>query len=197
MNNMTDELDLKICENMVKVKFTTDFKCEQCGKCCNFEVVCLDKNDIKRIAKFLNETLRRVMIKFVRNNPVKTSSDKYAFKISKPCIFQDKRTKRCKIYNARPDVCRGYPVIPVVTGDKLPNFCEGTKEFVKKFEEDSKKMNKLIESDQNSREFRKFLLDNPEARNMVLKQLENTGKDIIKKDIQKFIKEKGIIWWGS
>jgi Fe-S-cluster containining protein len=76
------------------------FKCTRCGECCHSPR--LSKQDIERIK---NEGYKEN--DFVFTDEV---GNKYTIEQKDWCIFLEKeKISTCKIYNARPNICRIYP----------------------------------------------------------------------------------------
>jgi Fe-S-cluster containining protein len=48
--------------------------------------------------------------------------DHFRFKEDKPCKFLDLETKRCGIYDSRPQVCRNYPLMMIGSEDRARNI---------------------------------------------------------------------------
>jgi len=86
------------------------FKCLHCGTCCR---ICRDihvaDEDITNIAKFLGVTERAVRKKYTRRHSV--DREKRSLRNKRACVFFDRLHKTCKIYEARPYVCRVYPFL--------------------------------------------------------------------------------------
>ncbi|MFX0076734.1 MAG: YkgJ family cysteine cluster protein, partial [Candidatus Hermodarchaeota archaeon] len=79
--------------------------CQDCGNCCRETEMILSARDIARIMKYGRKTLRP-------NDFVRKTDDKlYQLKnINGYCVFFDRSTKLCKIYENRPQGCRFYPL---------------------------------------------------------------------------------------
>ena len=95
---------------MVKFLNEKTFKCKQCGQCCR-PVVKLSVKDIKRIEKIgMN---KEEFLDFDPNKPEKKDTIK---RIKGVCMFLCRKGEKysCKIYSARPEVCRKYPFFPGV-----------------------------------------------------------------------------------
>ncbi|RDU65614.1 YkgJ family cysteine cluster protein [Helicobacter sp. MIT 14-3879] len=86
-------------------------KCAECGgKCCVGEsgYIFLNKNEMERIAKFLNMKFEEFTIKYIRKVGEKYSLIEKEHISGKACIFFDD-DKQCTIYNVRPNNCRTFP----------------------------------------------------------------------------------------
>jgi hypothetical protein len=78
------------------------FKCKRCAKCCKKFTVKLSDKDIKRIKRL------GYMDFFVEDN-FDPKTGKFALKReNEQCIFLTE-DNLCKIYEARPSICRKYP----------------------------------------------------------------------------------------
>lgn len=97
-----------------------NFICKQCGKCCLTFTVKLSDKDMERIKQLC---YKKEFFAEPDNYDAKTG--KYSLKrVNKQCIFLRKRDNKyfCKIYEARPEICRKYPFIEA---DEVEN-CEPT-----------------------------------------------------------------------
>ena len=103
-------------------KKTVRFKCHHCGHCCT-DVVCLPTpSDVIRIVRATGEDPYR-FLEFLgpdeisevdENDPTWLDCNGRRFIMGlrrgkKGCYFLRKKTRRCKIYAARPLLCRLYP----------------------------------------------------------------------------------------
>ena len=75
--------------------YTRNGKCSGCGQCCG-DILHLSKKEIHRIDRYLKEhkveaTPRIVLVSY-----------------DNTCPFRDNKSKKCKIYEARPDICRVF-----------------------------------------------------------------------------------------
>jgi len=71
-----------------------DFECLHCGFCCKLEVT-LDRDDIKRIRNAGQRHFYR-----------KKQNEFFLRKRGKYCVFY---SDKCRIYDARPRICRMFP----------------------------------------------------------------------------------------
>lgn len=90
------------------------FDCEKCPAfCCSiYERVAVTKRDVKRLAKHFQITTEQAAQRYTRVH--KDSGDRVLKRakdslLGESCKFLDKQTRGCRIYHARPDVCRQYP----------------------------------------------------------------------------------------
>ncbi len=88
------------------------FDCEKCPAfcCAVYERVAVTKRDLNRLAKHFQVTVeeaeRRYTRMFEGERVLKRTADPL---FDKACSFLDRKTRGCTIYQARPEVCRGYP----------------------------------------------------------------------------------------
>lgn len=80
-----------------------EIDCLQCGNCCKTTPPLLLNEDINRISKHLNLSVKNFMEKYV----VKDDDGDYVF-CQIPCVFLD-LDNYCAIYEVRPNACREYP----------------------------------------------------------------------------------------
>jgi Fe-S-cluster containining protein len=93
-------------------------KCVGCGKCCHCYPIVIVPQDIKRAACALHMTPRDFKKEYTI--PYPGDARLSTFKKAAPCIFLDENN-RCKIYAARPDVCKNYPLMK---GARVPRECQ-------------------------------------------------------------------------
>jgi len=98
-----------------------NFKCNRCGSCCRISPF-LTNEDINRVKKlgykekqFIEELKGKKFIRMLGNK----------------CIFLDNRNKitSCKIYKARPQICREYPTEIRENGDCRPEILKFDKKI--------------------------------------------------------------------
>jgi len=112
--------------------FWSHFRCTRCGKCCDGTItgpkgetfIALREADLRRLKGHMKaKKLRRLCLR----------RDDGTLALSMPCHFYTPKPRpSCKIYNARPDICRNYPLEmpvldhptspPAITGDP---YCQG------------------------------------------------------------------------
>lgn len=81
--------------NIVKDR-TTDGKCSGCGDCCG-GVLPLSRAEISRIKAYVAEKGIKEQKRVV-----------YHDKMDATCPFRDETTRKCLIYDVRPDICRVF-----------------------------------------------------------------------------------------
>ena len=89
------------------------YDCIKCSAyCCSYTHIPTTKADIKRLAKFHDVSVEKAERKFTKKgddeNPrVLRHTDDEHFVTS--CMFLDKETRNCTIYEGRPKICREFP----------------------------------------------------------------------------------------
>ncbi len=153
------------------------FKCENCGYCCKNEnpiIIC--QQDIKKIAKYLDISYKKVRINYVRSE-----GGKLFIKSSKPCIFYD-NDKKCTIYEARPLVCRAYPYLNMKTDFSIETVpaigrCPGSIEASRHYMEFWNKIVDLAQRDQEVLNALNVLKDRYKGRkNEIIKNMQTKLK---------------------
>ncbi|MFZ2471634.1 MAG: YkgJ family cysteine cluster protein [Methanothrix sp.] len=87
-----------------------DFLCQRCGHCCRVaDPIDIYPKDIRRLASFFNISKEEMIEEYTIPHP--SEPDLRAFKATAPCRFYDEAQKGCKIYPARPMVCRCSPFL--------------------------------------------------------------------------------------
>jgi len=96
-----------------KPRKRTNYDCSKCpGYCCSvYELVVVTKRDVARLARHFQISEDEAVRKFTKMH----SGDRVLRRKADPvlgdaCRFLDLEKRRCTIYNARPEVCRGYPI---------------------------------------------------------------------------------------
>lgn len=89
------------------------YNCCRCpAYCCSYPRICVTKRDLQRLAKRFGLTLERAREKFTKNGEeegervLRHQRDEVFGSV---CMFLDTETRRCTIYEARPQICREYP----------------------------------------------------------------------------------------
>jgi len=126
------QFDGKIPKDIYK-RLRDEHKCVGCGKCCNCSPIVISPKDIKVMAFALNMSPKAFKEQYTEVYPGKPGISH--FKKEKPCAFLDENN-RCKIYNARPDICRSYPLSG---GRRIPIECETLNAIVDKMVVEVKK----------------------------------------------------------
>ena len=109
----------------LRIQTQMDFQCQRCGHCCQVaDPIDLYPKDIRRLASFFNISEEEAIEEYTIPHPSET--DLLAFKATAPCRFYDDAEKGCKIYQARPMVCRCSPFLR--SGYSAQSECKDTKE---------------------------------------------------------------------
>jgi len=84
------------------------FQCTGCGDCCTGApgYVWVNKEDIAALAAETGLAVDEFEEKYVRLVGVRKSLHEYA---GGDCVFFDNKTRKCKVYAARPRQCRTWP----------------------------------------------------------------------------------------
>jgi Fe-S-cluster containining protein len=84
------------------------FKCTACGDCCTGApgFVWVNKNDVTALAAEVGLSEAEFEAQYVREIGVRKSLNEYD---NGDCIFFDGKTRKCKVYAARPRQCRTWP----------------------------------------------------------------------------------------
>lgn len=123
----------------VRIQAQLDFQCKRCGICCRTaDPIDIYPKDIRRLASYFNISIEEVIKEYTIPHP--SEPDLMAFKVSAPCRFYDETIKRCKIYQARPMVCRCSPFLSPgqigLQGVEIYEECPASKESLRRIEND-------------------------------------------------------------
>ncbi len=91
--------------------FTPD-ACATCqGRCCTGEsgYIYVNKKEIENIAKLLQLDVKEFVQKYLFKKMYKYSIKEIQYNDSFECIFYDRESNGCKIYDARPTQCKTFP----------------------------------------------------------------------------------------
>ncbi|QSZ42277.1 YkgJ family cysteine cluster protein [Sulfurimonas aquatica] len=86
--------------------------CSTCaGRCCTGEsgYIYVSKNEIISIAKLLNLSVNDFGVKYLFKKDYKYSIKEVQHEGSHECVFYDRNTNGCKIYESRPSQCITFP----------------------------------------------------------------------------------------
>lgn len=89
------------------------YSCERCpAYCCSYDRIVVTDADIRRLARHF-----RLSVAVAREQLTKRGEEKgervlrhhkdHVYK--SVCRFLDRETRRCTVYEARPEICRDYP----------------------------------------------------------------------------------------
>ena len=97
-----------------KKKSDVQYDCSKCpGYCCSYPLIEVGKRDLARLAKHFDITYAQAESRYTRFDrsekvrSLKQQDDKHFGKI---CKMFDTKKRQCTVYEARPGVCREYPV---------------------------------------------------------------------------------------
>lgn len=84
------------------------FKCTGCGDCCTGSAgyVWVNKEDLAALAKEVGVSIEEFEARFVREVGVRKSLIEYD---NGDCVFFDNKSRKCRVYAARPRQCRTWP----------------------------------------------------------------------------------------
>jgi Fe-S-cluster containining protein len=84
------------------------FQCTGCGDCCTGApgYVWVNKEEIAALAALVGLGIVEFESRYVRNVGVRKSLKEYA---NGDCVFFDGKTRKCRVYSARPRQCRTWP----------------------------------------------------------------------------------------
>ena len=86
--------------------------CATCqGRCCTGEsgYIYVTKSEIENIAELLGLDVREFVFKYLFKKMYKYSIKEIEYNGSFECVFYDRESNGCKIYEARPTQCRTFP----------------------------------------------------------------------------------------
>ena len=88
------------------------YDCDKCvAYCCSiYERVQVTPKDLRRLAAHFNVTTEVAGVRFSKLNGKERILRRRADRLfGQACMFLNQETRKCTIYNARPDVCREFP----------------------------------------------------------------------------------------
>lgn len=148
--------------DFVRIQAQLDLQCKRCGVCCiDTDPIDLFPKDIRRIASYLNISEEKTIQEYTIPHP--TIPGRLALR-GLPCRFYDQTKRKCRIYPARPMICRRCPFLsPEQMGMpfiKVYRDCPASKEGLKRIEND---INRLQNPDPKTRKrlekaFSKYIL---------------------------------------
>jgi Fe-S-cluster containining protein len=90
------------------------YDCTKCpGYCCSYTLIEIGKRDIARLAKHFGLDYAQAEARFTKydkgenTRALRHQKDKIFKSV---CMFFDTKKRQCTVYEARPGVCRDYPV---------------------------------------------------------------------------------------
>jgi len=95
------------------VGLTIFYNCSRCpAYCCSYPRIPVQASDVERLAQHFGITAEAAARKFTKKSDepgekvLKHQPDKVYGTI---CRFLDTETRRCTVYEARPEICRAFP----------------------------------------------------------------------------------------
>ena len=87
------------------------YDCSKCpAYCCSYEQIEISQRDVNRLARHFGidpKTAERRFTKIYNGVVVLRHQRDHIYK--SVCMFLDRKTRRCTVYESRPGVCRDYP----------------------------------------------------------------------------------------
>ncbi|MBC8031120.1 MAG: YkgJ family cysteine cluster protein [Pyrinomonadaceae bacterium] len=88
------------------------YDCDKCvAYCCSiYERVQVTPKDVRRLAEHFKVTTEAAALRFTKLNGKERILRRRADRLfGQACMFLNQDTRKCTIYDARPDVCREFP----------------------------------------------------------------------------------------
>ena len=89
------------------------YDCKKCpGYCCSYPLIEVTRSDIARLARHFDvdyATAEERFTKYDASEKVRALRHRKDEYFGSACRFLDPEKRRCTVYEARPDTCRGYP----------------------------------------------------------------------------------------
>ena len=108
------------------------FACQ--GRCCTGEsgYIFVSKEEAKKICDLLDMDIKDFVLKYLFKKDYKYSIKEVIHNNSHECIFYDRDSNGCKIYEARPTQCRTFPFWDYYKSrvDELKQECPGIVEEI-------------------------------------------------------------------
>jgi uncharacterized protein len=89
------------------------YSCDHCpAYCCSYEQILVEPSDMRRLGRRFGLTAEEASRKFTKpgyddgTRILKHRRDRI---YGTACMFLDRRTRRCTVYEHRPEVCRDFP----------------------------------------------------------------------------------------
>jgi uncharacterized protein len=94
-------------------KTVVSYDCARCpAYCCTYARIAVEKRDLVRLGKHFATTPESVRRRFTEDGAepgeriLRHQKDKI---FGTACVFLDLETRRCTVYDHRPEVCKSYP----------------------------------------------------------------------------------------
>lgn len=92
------------------------YDCAKCpGYCCSYQLIEINKRDIARLARHFGldyEQAEERFTKYDASQKARVLRHRKDTVFDTICMFFDQEARRCGVYEARPGVCRDYPLAP-------------------------------------------------------------------------------------
>ena len=89
------------------------YDCDVCpAYCCSYPRIIVDKDDIKRLARFFGISAKQARKRFTKKGEEpgeRVLRHQMDDTFGTVCRFLDRETRMCTIYDGRPEICRDYP----------------------------------------------------------------------------------------
>lgn len=90
------------------------YDCSKCpAYCCSYDRIIIEDDDLARLAKHFGVTPAAAVKKFTKvvegEQVLRHQPDDIYGSV---CMFLDRKTRQCTVYDARPEVCKEYPDRP-------------------------------------------------------------------------------------
>jgi Fe-S-cluster containining protein len=89
------------------------YDCTKCpGYCCSYPLIEVGRRDIVRLARHFGVSYEQAetrYTKYDRGEKVRALRQQKDRHYGRICLLFDTETRRCTVYEARPQVCRDYP----------------------------------------------------------------------------------------
>jgi hypothetical protein len=98
---------------MSRASLPVFYNCERCpAYCCSYARIRVHSRDLRRLARHFGVTVEAVRRRYVKRGDepgelvLRHHADPH---YGTACRFLDPETRRCTVYEARPEICRHYP----------------------------------------------------------------------------------------
>ncbi len=90
------------------------YSCKKCpAYCCTYSEIEVHKRDVERLARHFGITYSQAEARFTKldaKGKVRMMRHRKDKVFATACMMLDQETRRCTVYEARPGVCRQYPL---------------------------------------------------------------------------------------
>jgi uncharacterized protein len=95
----------------IAIRTAERYSCEQCpGYCCSYALIPVAERDLARLAKHFGISEAAAEVRFTKIIDGEVGMRHRKDRVySSICMMFNQETRRCSIYEARPDICRTYP----------------------------------------------------------------------------------------